>query len=466
MIALGALTGCKDFLEEAPVLDQSDEMTLSTIEGLNSATAAAYGVLADAGWYGADQILMNEMKTSNGKKNINNKWDSGRLNDEYNLNYTENNTVGCWVDAYYVISAVNNVIDALPNVEGDEALKNNLKAECLFLRALSHFDLVRTYAMPYEYKNGAQDGVPVVLHTDPNARPERNTVAEVYTQILEDLKEADKLLAADYQRPGTDDRAYISKEAVWALIARASLYCGQNQQAADYAGKVIASSKFNLWSKADLKDGKCYAEDTHKGGEVIFEVYGLKANEFDPYRDSVCYMTTPGGYGDGAVSDDLMNLYSEDDVRSTLFLEDSGVYWTAKYQGKGFSNPDVNNVIIFRLSEMYLIRAEAVTKGATGANALEDLNKIATTRGAAAYNNAGIEAILAERQKELAWEGHLWYDLGRFGKDMTRVDFQGAAASQNVRSWNDATDYYKWAMPIPAHEYRTNENLTHNPGWN
>ncbi len=468
MIALGSLTACNDFLEEAPILSQSDELTLSTIDGLDAAVAGAYSPLASYAWYGCEVISINEMKTSNGKKNMSNPWDTGRFSDEYNLSWSETTTASLWSYAYYVISAANNVIDALDGVEGDEDTKNNLKAECLFLRALAHFDLVRMYAMPYEYQSGAQDGVPIVLHTDSSAKPARNTVSEVYEQILADLLEAEGLMDSSYERDGDDTKAYANIYAIQALIARASLYCHKYQQAADYATKVISSGEYRLWTVDELTDGAIYAVDVPSDGEVIFEVYGSKSNSYDPYRDSICNMTTPGGYGDGGAALDIVNLYEDSDVRGTIFIhdEDEDVYWTAKYQGKGAGEPDYNNVIVLRLSEMYLIRAEAVIEGATGSTALTDLNTIANQRGETPYTVASIDNVALERQKELAWEGHLWYDLGRYCKDMTREDFVGSASSQNVSNWTSATDYYKWAMPIPASEYRTNENLTHNPGWN
>ena len=148
MVALGAITGCKDYLTEEPIMSQSDKLTLSTYKGLDQATAGAYAPLASTSWYGADFILINEMKTSNGKKYIGSQFDTGRLNDWYNLNYSKTATSAVWGAAYYVISSANNVLANLEG-KGEVADLNNLKAECLFLRAFSHFDAVRTYAQPY-----------------------------------------------------------------------------------------------------------------------------------------------------------------------------------------------------------------------------------------------------------------------------------------------------------------------------
>ena len=133
-VALAAFTGCKDFLVEDPVLSQSNELTLSTYDGLDKAVAGAYSPLASSSWYGADFIIRNELKTSNGKKWIGSTYDSGRCNDLYNLNYDPNNTSGLWEYAYYVISAVNNVMSNLEGKESPDVTAqdlDNLKAECL-----------------------------------------------------------------------------------------------------------------------------------------------------------------------------------------------------------------------------------------------------------------------------------------------------------------------------------------------
>ena len=224
-LALCCANSCQDFLTEEPILEQSNELTLSTLSGVNKAVAGAYSPLASTTWYGANFIIYNEMKTGNGKKYFNSDWDSGRLTDAYNVNFSESSTYGLWGYGYYVISAANNAIDALENVEGDAQTKKNLKAEALFLRALAHFDLVRTYAQPYNYTaDASHDGVPVVLHTDANAKPARESVAKVYAQIVADLLEAESIIDPTYVRSGVADaKSAVSIYAIQAFLSRAYL---------------------------------------------------------------------------------------------------------------------------------------------------------------------------------------------------------------------------------------------------
>lgn len=464
LVALAAFTGCKDFLVEAPVLSQSNELVLSTYEGLDKAVAGAYSPLASTSWYGADFVIMNELKTSNGKKWIGSTWDSGRCNDMYNNNYNANSTSGLWGYAYFVISAVNNVMDNLEGKETPDVTAqdlNNLKAECLFLRALSHFDLVRTYAQPYCFTDDAShDGVPVVLKTDPAAKPARNTVKEVYDQVVADLLEAEKLIDPAYVRASvTDKKAVVTLPAIQALLSRVYLYSENWQGAADYASKVINDYDYTLWTPEEVADAACYAVDVPTGGEVIFEIYGNKSNSYDGYHDGLSPMCGPKGYGDAGASTDLKNLYEEGDVRGTLFQEEEGVLWTAKYIGKGLADPDLTNVIVIRLSEMYLNLAEAVVRGAQGYNAPEALAELAAQRGATAQN-ATLEGVWLERQKELAWEAHYWFDLARTKRDMTRNDFVGDPKAKDLE-WGD----FKWAMPIPLRETGVNPNLKQNIGY-
>lgn len=462
-LALCCANACQDFLTEEPILSQSNELTLSTLDGVNKAVAGAYSPLASSSWYGASFIIYNEMKTGNGKKYFGSDWDTGRLTNAYNINYSENSTYGLWGYGYYVISAVNNAIDALPNVEGAEQTKNNIKAEALFLRALAHFDLVRTYAQPYSYTSDAShDGVPVVTHTDPDAQPARETVAKVYEQIVADLLEAESIIDPTYVRSGvTDSKAAVSIYAIQAFLSRVYLYMGKWQEAANYATKVIHSGKYTMWKSSDLKNAACYREDTPKGGEVIFEVYGIKTNSYDGYHDGISPMTSPSGYGDAGASADLYESFEDGDVRGTLFQAKDDVVWTAKYAGKGLGTPDVNNTIVLRLSEMYLNRAEALINGASisGVNAVDDLKTIADNRGASVQPQT-LAGVYEERRKELAWEGHLWFDLARTKRDMTRSDFVGDDKAKEVKAGD-----YRWAMPIPDREYGVNPNLTHNPGY-
>lgn len=470
-----AFVSCgKNFLEEAPKQAQSDVLTLSSIEGLDMATAGAYSPLASTNWYGANFILSNEMQTMNGRRWVEfSKYISGRYTDEYAVHYTQNTAKPLWGTAYYVILSANAVLNNIDNVEGDETTKNNLKAECLFLRALSHFDLVRTYAMPYYYAiaAGTQEpaclGVPVVTVSDPESKPARATMADTYKQITEDLELAESIIDPDYVRAGGEDAyAKVSLTAIQALLSRVYLYSQNWQKAADYATKVIDSGKYTMWTPDQVAFGDdcVWREQVRSKGEVIFEVFVNTTQSNGGGNENVWGMTCfAGGYGDCGASRDLLGIYEDSDVRKTLVSPDDNgdALFTMKYYGKGLSSIDASNIIILRLSEMYLTRAEAILNGAsvTGASAAADLATVANNRGATPLS-ATLANVYLERAKEFAWEGHLWFDLARTGRDMTRTDVSGTSIPTEIKAGD-----YRWATPIAAREFTVNPNLVQNEGY-
>jgi len=457
--------GCEGFLEEAPKLTQSSELTMSTYQGLNKAIAGAYSPLVSSNWYGAYFVLDAEMRSGNARKS---PFDSGRMYVPYEHSYNENTTAGLWGTAYFVISSVNNVID---NIEGKvggtvtQKMVDNLKAEALFLRALAHFDLVRLYARSYAF-DSSKPGVPIILHTDATGaeQPARETVKAVYDQVIVDLLEAESLIEPTYARTGVADaKAVVTLPAIQALLSRAYLYSQQWQKAADYATLVINNPKFSMWTKEQLPD--VWSVESHLTGEVIFDVYGKPTNAYDAYWEGPTQMTSPKGYADCGASLDLVNLYEDGDVRGELFQTDAkapGSFWTTKYSGKGATPADVNNVIVLRLSEMYLNRAEAIINGASvsGVTALSDLNVITLKRGAAEYTSVGADNVFNERRKELAFEGHYWFDASRTKRGITRTDYDGPAAKKDIPA-----NSYMFALPISKRELDVNASLVQNEGY-
>jgi len=461
VLAVG-LASCDGFLNQEPVMSQSNEIVLSDFEGLDNATAAAYSPLQSVNWYGANFILSAELRGGNAKNPTNTQFTSGRYTNEYNWNFSASATSTIWNTAYYVISAANNVINNLDGkAKGSvtQADLNNLKAECLFLRSLSYFDLVRTYAQPYTYKPQSL-GVPVVLESKIGS-PARNTVAEVYDQIVKDLLEAESVIDPAYVRSGvTDPAATVTKPAIQALLSRVYLYMGNWQKCADYATKVINSGKYQMFT-ADNYESQWGMNTAQTGGEVIFEVFGSQKNSYWGSWEVISWLVYPGGYADVASTADLRNLYETGDVRGNMFISDPEApdhFWTLKYPGKTGTNHLENNIVVLRLSEMYLNRAEAIYRGAVipGVTAESDLLKITSNRGASPVS-ASATTIFKERQKELAFEGHIIYDYARTQTSLVRTDYNGTDITKNI-----PFPSYMWALPIPKREMDANPNMVQN----
>lgn len=470
ILSAGLFTSCSDFLTEEPKQEQSNELTFATFDGVNKAAAAMYGMFQSDAWYDGEFTLMSELRCGNAK-NPTSVPGSGRYRSDTQWIYSDHSTSPLWSYAYYTIARANNVINNLDDKVGVDATQqqvNNVKAEALFIRALCYFDLVITYCQPYNYNATEDDkmGVPLVLVTE-NGKPARDSKENVYNQIVADLLQAESIMADDYVRSGVTDKAATpTKPAIQALLSRVYLYMNKWQEAANYATKVINNKKYEL-APADAYAAMFSAATAPAGGEIIFEVYGSDKNE---YWDNsgwahLPYMTTTddqGSHGDVCATKDLYDLYSEGDVRKSMYKQHGNDYFPTKYSGKPKdSDPKYTNIPILRLSEMYLNRAEAIINGASvqGVTAESDLRKIATVRGASQTAAATKQGVFDERRRELAFEGHITADYARCNKSMTRKDFDDS------KNKDVAFPSYMWALPIPNRERTANPNVAQNPGY-
>lgn len=456
---------CEKYLEKLPLTSTSIELTLSDFDGLNAATLGAYAPLYSSNWYGAGMVISSDIKANNAKSS---PISSGRYQTTYSWQQDPSNTSGLWTTAYRSISYACNVLTILETFEpvpgvATQADLDHLKADCLFVRALGHFDLVKMFAQPYTYQpNGL--GIPIVLVSE-IASPTRSTTAEVYAQIISDLLAAKPLFQPGFNESKrsnlADLKGVASADAVDALLARVYLYMGDYTNAAIYASNVISSANYTMYTAATFED----AWGMNAASEIIFEVYGNSSQSYAPYWSEIGYMYFPEGYGDVCASQDLIDLLSSEagDVRLNLFTADAaglypGYLWPTKYPGKS-GDIKQNNIPVLRLSDMYLIRAEA--RLATSGDALADLNMIRTNRGLAAAATITINDIFDERRKELCFEGHILYDYARLQRSLTRVD-----EDQRITENKDvAFPSYLWAMPIPIGEMEANENMIQNDNY-
>lgn len=229
--------GCTDFVIEEPITSASDVKVFSDYQGIDKACLGAYSHLYSTSWYGADFILSAELRGGNAKNPTNSDFRSGRYTNQNSWSFNESATSPLWFPAYKAITSCNNVIDAVDfkvaelneTNDADTVLYNNIKAESLFLRALAHFDLVRTYAQPYSY-NPESMGVPVVLKNITYNEPARDSVKHVYEQVINDLLLAELLMEEDYARDNVSDaKVVVSVPAIQALLSRVYLMWGSGK---------------------------------------------------------------------------------------------------------------------------------------------------------------------------------------------------------------------------------------------
>ena len=463
-IILTMVSCTEDFLDKVPQTTMSNELALDNYKNIQLSLNGAYSTLYSANYYGRAFIVIPEIRGTDAKSSV--QLSSGRFQGNFNWAETPSTTFPLWNTGYYIISAVNNVLEALEGFEEvgvTEDMINQVRGEALFLRALVHWDLVRAFGQPYTYAvnqtGAAALGVPYIFKTEVG-EPERNTVEEVYTYAIDDLKTAESIIGEPNR--GNVQTAFASKETVQALLAKIYLYMGDWQNAADYATDVINSGKYSLLN-ADNYVGSFSREEA--SSESIFLVYGASDGSYWPGFNEIGYILSPEGYGDVAASNGLLDLFEDGDVRRDLFLTTAALSseeWSSKYTGKP-SPININNINVLRLSEMYLIRAEAQFSGATvpGTNALTDFNAIRTNRGLEAAASVNLADILDERRRELNFEGNGFWDDSRRGNGVERDarDVHGTAPAEI-----DFPDN-RFAFPIPVSEMDANPNMVQNPGY-
>ena len=459
IVSLALFVSCDDALELEPDLENTKILSLSTYAGLEEATLGAYSPLYSSAWYGRAFTVIADLKGGNSKASPNN---TGRFRTEYTWTNNTSNTSGLYAIAYKSIVRACNILEyaeILNDPEVEEADLNHLKGESYFIRALSHFDLVRMYAQPYTSAPQSL-GVPIITKSE-LTYPKRNTVAEVYTQINADLDKAISLLNISSKTTTGSAAALANKYTAYALKAKVALYMGEWQIAADLADEVISNGDYTLYTASNYLN--VWGQDAQ--GEVIFEIFGKDGQAFYPGFNDIGNIYYPYGYGDICATDDLLSLFEAGDIRAQLFqyhTEHTAYSWTAKYPGK--SHIRENNIPVLRLSEMHLIRAEASLNGATGYNALADYNLIRTNRGlTATTGTVTLSNIYDERRRELCFEGNQLWDLSRTGRSLDRDDVEIRITEVD----NIDIDFpdYRWAMPLPLNELTVNKNLEPNPGY-
>lgn len=450
-----------DFLELTPQQSIADDEFLTAFSDFEAAIVGGYNQLQGSDLYGRYIPLVADVMGEDVKQNAS----ANRAKEwaEYNGASVDFIPLEFWAELYETINITNRIINAeFTPSENLQSEFNQIRGEAYAIRALSYFDLTRLFAQHYTFTpNAGHPGVPLVLEFNTFQKPTRNTVAEVYDRIIDDFETAIDLMTITPNNAGT-----FSKEAAQALLSRVYLYMDEFQMAENLATEVINSGRFTLVDSAN------YAGQFFNGNssEAIFEmIFNLADN---PGTDHLGGMYKASGYGDYLPSTDLLNLIDEDDVRSTIFAADpdlTGVYGSLrvnKYPSEG-SDIGTDNLPVIRLSEVYLIRAEARAKKAAPdfAGARDDLNRIRQRSWPSApavtlSGDALIDEILIERRIELAFEGHRIFDATRNKQDIVRNDCTAPAAACTITYPND-----RFILPIPQDETNVNLDIQQNPSY-
>lgn len=454
--------GCEKKLELEPKDSLSTTQALSTINGVNAALVGAYASLRSVNYYGRSLYVYGDLGSNDVYLAKNN---SNRYLTTYQKNYAavDADITGMWTAMYNTVARANNIVNAVDNVNATQEEKDLAKGQALFLRGLAYFDLVRVFAKPYNQGGGSQPGVPIVLTSDINANPGRNTVGEVYTRIIEDLTSAKTLLSATTEA----NKTTASKYAAAALLSRVYLYKGDYAKVIEEANFVTAAD-YSLVTAAELPDFYSTVGTSEEIFTVKFEATETQGS------DNIGNIYLKPGYGDIRVSPDLVSSFDQaNDLRFINFISpfssSPSEYQNDKYVGQdgtqGLYSPKV-----IRLAEVLLNRAEAYAKLNQSGPALDDLNKVRVARGLSALSGlsgqALIDAILEERRHEFMFEGQRFFDLTRNGLPIVRTYCNQPTQVSTTNCTLAATDN-KIVAPIPQAEIDANTGLTgqQNPGY-
>lgn len=395
---------------------------------------------------------------------------SGVTNTSYIQYYTnalvaDNSTTSYtdfWYNLYPYIFIANSAIQGLTNSTTlTPAIKQQLIGEAKFIRAFCYFYLVNLYG-----------DVPLVTGIDytVNAAVSRTPKVQVWQQIISDLKDAQSLLNTTYLKADafstTTERVRPTKWAATALLARSYLYTSDWVNAEGQATSVINNvSLYNLntlnsvflknsteaiWQLQPVLTGY-NAQDART---FIIPATGLSSNGNPVYLNNY-----------------LLNSFEIGDQRKANWINSITIgtntyYYPYKYKVSAANAPVTEYLMVLRLGEQYLIRAEARAQQGNTTGAAADLNTIRTRSGllntTATTQSDLTTAIQREREVELFTEwGHRWLDLKRTGTVDAVMGTPGGACAAKGGSWSTYRQWY----PIVLSELQRDANLVQNAGY-
>ena len=481
LIALFVTTGCMDnFLEQKPQGTLTDATFLQSSKDAELATNAIYSSMRD--WFyhsGGFPIL--DIMTDDATKGSN-PGDGAIINLFETFQYSQSTgDISRWYSALYKsVRRSNIVMESLPSIAMDEALKNRLMGEARFLRALFYFDLVRAFG-----------DLPKVTTANPPLKIDRSPKQEIYEEIIfPDLNFAISNLPEKSDYANTD-LGRATKGSAKALLAKVYLFLGDYTNAEKYSMEVILSSQYQL----EQNFSNAFSLKGQHGVESIFEIGALPQEDTDQGGNQ--FANTQGvrgkpnkGWGFNRPSLNLINFYEANDPRKDativflnetidgIFIEGDAntpdtTYTDASkvqikeietYNQKVWASDSTTlgqwgyNMRVIRYADVLLIAAEALNENGKTSDALVYLNLVRSRVGLASFNNTDITIVRTkiwnERRAELAMEGHRFWDLVRIGRADEVLGPLGFISGKHE------------LFPIPQSEIDLSEGqLTQNSGW-
>lgn len=457
ILSAAALTSCEGYLDTLPSDSLNADDAITSLQDVETALNGAYYNLKSSSYYGNDFVARAEV----GGEDIQTISQGGKRTENfYRFAHRQNNSPsGLWSIPYMIINRTNVLLKSIDEgkIESGKEL-NNAKGEALALRALSHFNLLITYAKPYFVENGQTLGVVLAKSIiGPEELPTRSTVADGFSMVIEDLTNSLELIDTEVK----DGR--FNSWAVKSLLAKVYLYKRDYDKAFNFAKDVIENSPYKL-----IEHDEYLA--AWKGRYTTESILDIEISDLDAgNREMLGYVVDPKGYAAVSTTKEFEDLLNEEknDIRAKLLTKASeeGRFYINKYPGIN-GKPAVNNIRVIRLSDVYLMAAEAALekKSKDQASADKYLNAI---RERAIPGTKRVEAtkelVLKERRKELVMEGHRLYDILRLGIEVTRKG--GYHFLNNVDLISPSYKDFRTILAIPQSEIDVNPNIKQNEGY-
>ncbi len=434
-LLIWGLTGCEDLLDTDPYHSIPSDEAINTAQDVERAINGCYSAMQSNGYYARHYLIFGDLAADNLRwTGTHDGYDQVNSNNILADNvYVES----IWSSIYIALNRVNNTLAAIPDVDPDlmnDASKNRAMAELRFLRALHHYNLMRLFG-------------PIPVRTEPATAGDadlnipRQSMETVLELIYDDLEFAMEHITEQISM------GRASKPAAQALMARVKLhdyFIRDNEAHLDdaiaFATHVIEDYGLNL--EPD------YANLFINGGSME-SVFELAFNEQEDNRLGFYFFPTAlSGRYEVAPPQEFIDSFSEDDLR----METSISFEGADPYGNKYTDiqTGTDNVYIFRLAEMHLIRAEAmILKEDANLDLIrEDINAIRERAGLLPVTTSNYPALLQEveiqRQKEFAFEGHRWFDLVRTNRAMEVLE--------------NVTSEHQLLFPIPLSEILANDH--------
>lgn len=450
------ILSCEDFVEvEAPDNRLVQDVVFSNDASAKSAMTGIYNQLflaAFANGNTSSVTLLSGLSADNIMSISTTNFMSMQF-QQHELQPDNTNILYIWASAYNTIYMANAMLEGLNNSEKiTPSLNTQLEGEARFVRAFAYFYLVNLYG-----------DVPLILTTNykENQLAARDPMAEVYTQIIDDLEVAAELLSMNYLN---GERTQINEYAATALLARVYLYLENWEQAEILSTRVInENSTYEL-----LKDlNKVFLANSN---EAIWQISPIGGGGIVTHtNEGSIFIINPffSFFATIHLKDELVEMFEQTDRRFLNWIgyhQGRGAFFAYKYKIENSNTfPIIEYSMVLRLAEQFLIRAEARAYTGDLQGSIQDLDKIRERAGLEliAETNPGmsrqelLDTIFEERRKELFAEwGHRWLDLKRSGR-------ASEILGSNNPDWQ-ATDLW---YPIPQEERMKNPNLSQNQGY-